>query len=254
MLRNLYADARKTLYCKGFHIGLALLAAYLIINGIYNLILCKIFGGYIIAEELIFSFNGVAIFWITASTLIISDRDFADGCIRNKLISGVTRTDTFISAVFGGMLQGVIYSLVAFVGSYLISLVLSKGFFDYTAPETAGFFLVTVMTCIAIGAFSTTLVMVFGGSKIVYVVGLTLAFGMSLLTEDVLDKLYPGTGYCKLTGAKLAIYSFIDKFVPYSYLAAMPHHSFRYYLTGCAGLTIISIVTGLIIFGKKEIK
>ena len=254
MLRNLYADTRKTLYSRGFHIGTILVIAFNIVYAIYELILCKIFGGYITTEELSFAFNGIAIFAVTASTLIIADKDYADGCIRNKLISGVARSETFVSAVFGGMLQGAVYTLVAFLSSNIIALFASSGYLEYTVSEIGTCWLITLMTCIAIGAFSTTLVMVFGGSKIAYVVGLTIAFGMKLLVTVVQDKLYPSNGLCKLKGTKLLIYRCVDSYVPYSYLSAFPHQKFVNYFVGCFGLSALSIVIGLIIFAKKEIK
>ena len=135
MLRNLYADTRKTLYSRGFHIGTILVIAFNIVYMLYELVLCMIFGGYITTEELSFAFNGVAIFAVTASTLIIADKDYADGCIRNKLISGVSRSEAFVSAVFGGMLQGAVYTLVAFISSNIIALFASSGYLEYTVSE-----------------------------------------------------------------------------------------------------------------------
>jgi hypothetical protein len=166
----------------------------------------------------------------------------------------VKRTDAFLSAVCGGMLQGALYTVFACLMSLPLVKVCTTGFVDYSIPEVADYWLIIIMTCMAIGAFSTSLVMIFGGSKIAYVIGLIIAFVMRVLSAQILDKLYPEKGFCTLTGTKLAVYSFIDKYVPYSYLTVRPHYNMSCYVIGCSGMIIISVIIGLLVFNKKELK
>jgi hypothetical protein len=254
MFRNLYADTRNIILCRAFRIALGVIAVY----QIFHFIIFKALYVFFLktamdADTVAFTFPSIAAFLVTAATLFISDREFSNGCIRNKMISGVKRTDAFLSAVFGGMLQGAIYSFFAFCISTIMSLAFTAGFMDYSIPEFANYWLVTTMACMAIGAFSTSMVMSFGGSKLSYVIGLLLAFVLKVTDTFVLDKLYPEKGYCQLTGTKLMVYRFIDRFIPYSYLMERPHYDFASYVIGCGGLVIISTVVGLIIFNNKEL-
>ncbi len=255
MFRNLYADTRSILLSRAFRIALWAIVIY---QGFY-LIFMKCLYAFIVgtaldADDISFVFTGIAAFIVTAATLFITDREFSNGCIRNKLISGVRRSDVFLSSVCGGMLQGAIYTIFAFLISAIFTMLFTAGFIDYSVPEVADYWLVTTMTSMAIGAFSTALVLMLGGNKLCYVIGLLLAFVMKVWDSFILDKLYPEKGSCTLIGAKLAVYRFVDKYIPYSYLMTRPHYDFGSYIIGCFAMVILSVVIGLIVFNKKELK
>nr|WP_297708930.1 hypothetical protein [uncultured Butyrivibrio sp.] len=255
MFRNLYADIRSILLSRAFHLALIIIAAYQVLYFAFIKVIYLFVGvSEIDADDIAFVFVSVAAFLVTAATLFITDREFSSGCIRNKLISGVKRRDAFLSAVCGGMLQGALYTAFACLISIPFIGLFSVGFINFSIQEVADYWLIVVMTCMAIGAFSTALVMILGGSKLSYVIGLLIAFVMKVWDTVILDKLYPEKGFCKLTGAKLAVYSFVDKYIPYSYLMIRPHYEMRFYVTGCAAMIVISVVIGLIVFSKRELK
>ena len=254
MFRNLYADIRSILLSRVF--GLAML--FILVGQIFNLVVIKVFY-YVIeanvqAESISFVYSSPAAFLVTAATLFITDREFSNGCIRNKIISGVKRTDAFLSAVCGGVLQAVIYTMFACVVSLILSKFFTLGFLINSTSEIADRWLITTMACVAIGVFSTSIVMMFGGSKASYVVGLFLAFVMKVWDTRILDKLYPQEGHCTLKGAELVIDRFIDRYIPYSYLVEGPHYDMGSYIIGCSAMIIVSIVIGLIVFNKRDLK
>ena len=254
MFRILYSDLRKILKSAALKIGIAAIAGYLFVN----VLTIKIVGLYmhigIYTDDFISCFPEIAIFLITASTLLITVGDFSDGCMRNKIISGISRTDIAMSALIGGMFQGFLYSFAACIFTFLLGAIFGKGLNNYTVGEYADFWIINTMTCMAIGAFSTILIIILGGKKISYVIGLAFAFVMKVFTMDVLDKLFPESGHCSLSGAKLAIYSFFEKYVPYIYQSVRPHYSYLTYFIGCGGLVLISVILGIIVFNKKEIQ
>lgn len=255
MFRNLYADTRKIFYSRGFYVGIIAILVYQIFSSLIIWALTVfLIEGQLSSDEIAFSYPQIAAFVVTVSTLLVIQGDFEDGCIRNKLISGVRRTDAFLSAIISGMLQGVLLSFVAFISSMMILPILSEGFMNYTVSEIADYWLIITLSCMAIGAFSTTLIMIFGGSKLSYVAGLAIAFVLKTLDAHVLDKLYPEKGNCMLTGAKLELYKFIDRFIPYSYFSIEPHWDSISYLAGCTGLILLSVITGLLVFNQKEIR
>lgn len=255
MFRNLYADTRKIFFSRGFYLAVFIIIFYQLIASLFDWGLTVfLVGGQVSSDELAFMFRSIAAFVVTISTLLVTQRDFEDGCIRNNLISGVKRSDAFLSAIICGMLQGVLLSFIAFISSMIVLPILSKGFMNYSIPEVADYWFMITLACMSIGAFSTALVMMMGGSKISYVIGLAIAFLLNILDTNVLDKLYPDKGNCMLTGAKLELYKFIDRFIPYSYLSAEPHWDSTSYIVGSTGLILISVVVGILVFNKKEIR
>ena len=255
MLRNLYADTRSILINRSFRIGLAAVVAYQVLFFlIIWLIQTVLLKEALRAEDIGFSFSMVAAFLVTGSALYISGNEFSYGCIRNKVISGVGRTDIFLSAVCGGIFQGVMYSMLACVSSVAATSLFTGGYMSYSIPEIAEYWIVITMTCASIGAFSTALVITFGGGKISYGIGFSLVFLMNIISARIVDKLYPNDGLCGLTGTKLTAYTFFDRFVPYSYFTATPHYDMGSYAVGCAGLVLISTAIGLIVFKNKELR
>ncbi len=253
MLRILYSDIRKTMLSRFFQICLVTNVSCHVLLVILLKLISKIFLHTDIAsDDVAFSFASMAIFLVTASTLN-SVSEFSDGTMRNKLISGAKRSQVFFSGMITGMYQGFVHAAAAFAAAMLTGLIFTTGFEGYTVPEVADFWLLIAASCMAIGGFSTALIMAFGGMKISYVVGLSIAFGMKIFTLYVQDKLYPEAGNCRLTGMKLAVFRFADRYVPYSYLAMRPHWDSVSYIIGCVGLILISAVIGVGLFQRKEL-
>ena len=105
-----------------------------------------------------------------------------------------------------------------------------------------------------IAMFSTSLIMIMGGKNISYVIGLGIAFVFRIIDMEVLDKLYPDYGICQLTGTKLKLYTFYDKYVPYAHCSGTPRWEMSSCVIGSVALIVISLIIGMIAFEKKEIK
>ncbi len=254
MFRILYSDIRKIFTHWGFKVCLLVNVIY----HLFNVIVLKLvshfaFGAGIDADSVAFTYAGMAAFLVTASTLLTTTSEYTDGCLRNKIISGVKRYEIILSAVIGGMLQGVVHSLVAAFTATVTDAIFTTGFDYYTVSEVADYWLVITIACMAIGAFSTALIMVLGGGRSAYVVGLTVVITLRVLSMRILDKLFPTSGDVVITGKTLSIYRFVDRFVPYLHLATRPHYGFESYLIGGFGLIFISTVISILIFNRKEI-
>ncbi|MCR5339488.1 MAG: ABC transporter permease [Lachnospiraceae bacterium] len=253
MLRILYSDIRKTILSQAFQGCMVANASYQLLTVIVMKVITEVFFHMnMAADDVAFCFATIAIFLVTASTLITVS-EFADGTMRNKLISGAKRSEVFFSGLFTGMLQGFLLAASAFLLSTVCSLLLTTGFEGFTVSEMADFWIVITISCMAIGAFSTALIFCFGGAKISYVIGLAIAFGMKVFSMYLQDQLYPESGKCLLKGAKLVSFRFIDRFVPYSYLSMRPHWDFGSYFAGTIGLVAISAVIGAAVFQRKEL-
>lgn len=254
MFRILYSDIRKMLTHKGFRICLLVNVFYHIFT-VITLMLVDHFaiGMGLSADGVAFEYASLAGMLVTASTLLTTTCEFSDGCMRNKLISGVRRYEIVLSSVITGMLQGIIHSMAACLTSTITNAVFTTGFDAYTVPEVADYWLMITLACMAIGAFSTVLILILGGGKAAYIVGLAVAVTFKIMSLRILDKLFPTSGHISITGNKLAAYRFMDMFVPYVNLSARPHYEFWCYLVGSFGLIIISTVIGILVFNKKEI-
>ena len=254
MFRILYSDIRKIFTHWGFKVCLLVNVGY----HLFTVLVLKLVSVFMLKQDIdadgvAFSYASMAAFLITASTLLTTTSEYTDGCLRNKLISGVKRYEIILSDVIGGMLQGVVHSMVAMITATVTDAIFTTGFDYYTVSEVADYWLVITLSCMAIGVFSTVLIMVLGGGRSSYVVGLTVVITLRILSLRILDKLFPTAGDVTITGKTLAIYSFTDRFVPYLHLVARPHYGAESYLIGSFGLILISTVIGIILFNRKEI-
>ena len=256
MLRIFYADLRNALHNKGFRI--ACFTPLFYSGGITILlwVILKVFlkDGGLTAEDVLDNYNGLAAFLITAATMMVFSGDFSNGIIRNKLISGAKRKDVAMSCILCGALMGVLLCAVYVVVSVLFVTIFTEGLQMLTIAEAADSCLVFTLASMSVGAFSAMLVLVSGGSKISYAIGLVIAFVFKLLNLEVCEKLYPEKGLCALQGAKLMLYRGFDRFVPYSHFSLYTRWQFADYLIGSVVLIVLSLVIGILLFQKKEIK
>ncbi|MCR4648064.1 MAG: hypothetical protein K5776_03210 [Lachnospiraceae bacterium] len=254
MLRILYSDLRRTLVNRLFIGCLSTNIAYQVGTAVLlKMIMWFAFKDNITGEDISFVYSSIGIFLVTVSTLIIVS-DFSEGTMRNKLISGAKRSDVFISTIFTSSFMGMAQAATAFVTESILRFFLGGELISYTIPELADFWIILTLASVSVAVFSTSMIMMIGGKKIAYFVGLLIAFAFKIISMEVTDKLYPDSGNVTLTGFKLAIYTFYDRFVPYAYFSIRPHWDTGSYILGCVGLMAISTIIGLLVFNKKELQ
>lgn len=255
MLRTFYSDFRNYLKSTGFKIGVIVIFGYVTFFSAVMALLYRIALHDIVpAEDVLCSYCDMAAFLITGSTLLMFATDYSNGTIRNKILSGAKRSEIYLSAIFTGILISLIYSAIAIVFELGFALVLSNGLAILTVSEEAGICLQYMISSMAIGAFSTMLVMVLGGLRISYFAGLVFAFVCNIISSEVADKLYPQEGPVMITGARLFLYTAYDRFMPYAHFQQFQRWPFSSYVIGSAVMIAISILVGLIIFERKEIR
>ncbi|MBQ1371583.1 MAG: hypothetical protein IIY70_01505, partial [Oscillospiraceae bacterium] len=194
------------------------------------------------------------IYLITVSAVNISSYVFSCGFIKNKILSGASRTGILLSAVCGGIFQGVMLSLLSFLSSVAVAFLFADGNLSYSVPEIAKNWIVITMASGTVAAFCTALVIMLGGSELSNFIDFALLFLVQIASPRVVAQLYPADGLCSLTGTKLAVYTFLDKFFPYFYFTATPHYPMGTYVLGCGGLILISAAIGLLVFNKRDLK
>ena len=253
MLKLLYTDLRNILYSMGIKLCILASLVYLVGTVVVSEIILHFFDAQMYADQIVTVYPSISIFVVTAATLLIYIREYSDGIIRNKMCSGAKRTNIFLSAVISSAFIAFMMSAINQIVSTITALVLTEGFYNMTASEIAFSFLDNIIASVAIAVFTTTLIMIMGGKNVSYVIGLGIAFVFKLISMEVLDKLYPDKGLCQLTGFKLSLYTFYDRFIPYAHSDGNPRWGLGSTLAGSLGTIIIAMVIGLIVFNKKEI-
>lgn len=256
MLRIFYADLRSMIRNKGFLSCIGGMVMYVAGFTVLLTIILKGFmgGGMLVAEEIMGTYSDVAVLFIAATVLMAFNIDYSDGIIRNKMICGVKRSGIAVSVVSCGCIAGVALCITSVVSSCIMSLFFSTGLSTLTVTEAVDSILVLTLASMAVGAFSTFLMVLFGGTKGTYVSGLLIAFIFKLIGMEVAEKLYPEQGECLLTGTKLMLYRFYDRFVPYAHFSFYRRWAFTDYLIGSIACIIISYVLSVLVMNKKEIK
>lgn len=256
MLRVLYSDMRASLLNKGIRILALVFATYLIGYVIIMSILLHVIAGNVRlnADDVLTVYNETSIFVITAATLIIYVNEFMNGTIRNKLCSGSKRSEIFLAAIINSAFMATLLAIMCQTLELILSLIFTNGLYGLTLADAAYSFSETTISGIAIAIFSTSLIMMMGGTNASYVVGLGIALAFKVFGLSVQQKLYPEKGLVSIKGAKLAIYTFYDRFVPYAHCSGTPRWTVTDVSLGCAVLILLSIITGLIVFNKKELK
>jgi len=254
MLKILYSDMRNLIMSRVFRFGILAVAFYNLFTAVVFKIIFRYMGGELYGDNILGTFASYAPFVVAALVLFVFMGNFTDGIIRNKFISGASRRDIICSALLTGGMGGVLITAIAEISAFILTLFFTPGFYGLTASDIADYCLVMMIASCALGIFMTMILMVLGGTKTAYVAGLAVTFIFKLMTAEVADKLYPESGVSLLTGVRLAMYRFYDRYVVFSYFSEMLRHDFKDYVIGALGLMIISFIAGTVLFEIKEIK
>ena len=204
------------------------------------------------ADSLFMVFEGRYSFLIpTVFVALFTGHELVIGCIRNKIISGNSRYSCFLSSAVCMVPAVIVMQLVAFVTSQILGVALGTGFTDMS--YTLKFAAVCVCADIVITVLAVALSYLFSNSNGAYVAGPLLSVIMIFLCSDVVSKLYPQDGIIRISGAKLAVYQFIDRYVPFSYPGTAVMKEPRYYIIGIAATLVIALIIGGV-FTRKDMK
>ncbi len=204
------------------------------------------------------SFYGVA---LAALISVVVGEDFSDGIIKNKIISGKTRSAVYFS--------NVIVSWTACVAVYLLTLATSwiigvKWFeINVTTREIIHFVVLGVFTCLVYGSIYCMITMLSGNKIIATTVCMGLAFFMLFLclhSNSVLVQQEYVDGMINrhyVTGVKRVIYEVLHDVNPFGQAAQLTEmkciNPARFVIVDFIWLIITSLL-GRMFFNKKDIK
>ena len=174
------------------------------------------------------------------------------GCLRNKLIAGNSRVSCFMSSSFCSVVAALVTQLSVYLSSEVLGAIFGEGL-TFNA-ELGRYTLLRVLASVVLSVFFVALTFIFACNTGAYVAGGALSGAMVIFGLEILTKLYPDDGIIKITGTRLAVYSFIDKYVPFSYFSAPVLRDIKTYAMGLVGTLIIALVLGTIVSSRKELK
>ena len=180
-------------------------------------------------------------------------KEFSEGSVRNKISSGTKRSDILLSSVITMVIATVIIQVVSLI-SILISGNLMMAGFVAAFQEILLINIYYIIAAAAIAVFDTVLMFVLAGNNISLFAGTIIAVVMKFISMMILDDLYPESGETLITGTRLAVFSFIDKYIPYMHLLGFPRFQWSAYVIGGSVLAVTSILVGMLIFEKKDLK
>lgn len=200
------------------------------------------------------TYSTSAAVYVAIMVTVFLHAEVSEGILRNKIISGKKRSVIFgsycaVVAVYAVVLQ--VLSVVSVAGS----MFLCRAVFEI--PSWTDVIFMTVLNAAAgacVSVFSCALYCIFCAGKAAMVLPALVVVCTKLGLMYVLYKLYPETGICTLTGVRLAVFTFLDRYVPFSYFLAMPHWDIASYAIGCGGMLILSLGIGIIVFDRIDIR
>ena len=249
------ADLRRLFKSKAFY-GICLLApAVLVLLECLSYVFMKLLG----FESTVYADTILPAIEMRYGALIpalfvgcFAGHETVTGCIRNKIISGNSKISCFISSSVTSAVASVIAQASIYFSSEIFGVILGEGLtFDH---ELLSYTFIRLGASIVLAVFFVALTYFFACNNGAYIAGGALSGAMVIFGLEILTKLYPEDGVIKITGAKLAVYSFIDKYVPFSYFSAPVLREPEIYITGLAGTLILAVSAGVIVYKRKELK
>jgi len=177
-----------------------------------------------------------------------------EGILRNKIVSGKKRTEILLSYSFTMVVYAVILQVAAELSTLVSMAALGAKFILPSWTIVFEMIGIHAAAGVAIAIFFTVLYCVFCTTRAAMILPALVAVCSRIGLIYVLDKLYPESGVCTLTGAKLAVFTFIDRFIPFSYLVTVPHWDLKNYALGCGSMIALSLLIGIPVFKRIDVK
>lgn len=208
---------------------------------------------YVLELSVFEAYSTYATFVIAFGVTKFFHSEFQDGVLRNKLVSGQRRKEVFLSSCFVSSVFAVITQIVSILTIFVFAWMTGISMSEIVFGEVMEYTFVMVLAGIAVSVFYTAIYMCYGNSRIVIAVPMGISIFVRIMLMYIMDKLYPQTGVCKLTGTRLFVYQMIDKYSPYAYFFDNIRWNLGTYVIGSGLLTVASLIIGLIIFQKKDL-
>ena len=196
---------------------------------------------------------GTAGIAIAVFVTLFLNSEFAEGSVRNKLSTGARRAEIFLSSAVVSAFTAMCFQVLGFASIYMCGYIFGKGFM-LPFMEILQINVVYLLAAVSVAVFDTMLMYVFKGEQITYFLGTVIAVVMKFASAMVFEKLYPEEGVTALTGKKLEIYTFFDKYCHFAHLTGFPRFDWSAYIISAVVVIAVSIAAGIVVFERVDLK
>lgn len=255
MLNTLRVDFKRYVMSKMFMIFAVIVA---IVEPLASAVLINAVGK-AIKREIYVTINDFAGYASLASIILavtitmFLHAEAGEGIIRNKLISGKKRYQVILSYCIVNSVMSVALQVVNVITVAVVAFGTGAGF-ENSVEEIMGFIAIAILAEIAVSILYTVAYLCFCTQRVAIAVPGAIAIFMKLASVVILDALYPGSGVPKVTGMTLKIYEGIDRYVPFFHLTPPVRFDSASYVIGNIAVIVVSLLIGIFVFSRKDLK
>ncbi len=255
MSKVLYSDWMRLYKNKIMLIGLPVgIILFAFINMLTSRLMCELLDkGKIIADMNMIIYPNQAALILAVIVSAFFSVDFVEGTIRNKLVVGEKRSYLLLSSCIISSCIAIFLQAIYSGISYILGNLLLSGF----STDPKDLFISSVVFAAAgvtLSVMFTVVIYILGNTKAALIINPSLAVVFSASAQIILSKLYPDNGVCTLSGFRLQLYTFVDRYVPFFHLTGFPRWDVMSYVYGNIITIAVSLFLGLWLFGREEIK
>lgn len=255
MLNALRVDVRRYFITKGFMI-LALIIAVaeplFLVAVMYGLSNVFEMPMEITAND-IAAYSSMAAIYLAVFVTMFLYAEAGEGIIRNKLISGKKRIHVILSYCIVNSALAVIMQLISVLVVVATGTAL-KASFQLGVEEIIRQTVVCALAGMALSILYSVVFLCFCTTKAAIAIPAGIAVVMKVFLTFVMDALYTDSGVPKVTGRTLEIYKGIDRFLPFAHLTGGLRWDNGSYIIGNSVVIIVSLIVGILVFSKKDLK
>lgn len=255
MLNALRVDIRRYLMTKSLLFSLLFLTVVCPIAG--EILLSGISGAMGVALPVTMNdytvFSNTDPIYLALLVSVFLYAEAGEGIIRNKIISGKRRHEILLSYCIVNAFPAIILRIVTMISTTLAGLFSSAGLQVRTA-DLIRYAWVSTLAEIAVSVLYTVLFLCFCTSKAAVTLPACTAIAMKLAMTLIADALYPDSGIPKVSGTTLKVYEAFDRYSAFSHLTGGLRWDNLSYLTGNVALIAVSLLAGILVFSRKDLK
>lgn len=180
--------------------------------------------------------------------------EISEGSLRNKIIAGKNRKKVLLSYCTVFSIISTVMIILSIITTALCSMIVKASFDIGTINEFITMIVIQIFANIAITVFLTVVFCVFSTNKASIVLPTLITAISKVFTLYIFEKLYPESGIPAVTGIKLEILNFFDKYVPFTYLLSEPHSGLTTSSISCLLFIVISFIIGCFVFERIDLK
>lgn len=199
------------------------------------------------------AYSSMASIYLAVLVTMFLYTEAGEGIIRNKMISGKKRYEILFSYCMVNSVLAVFLQIVSVLMVALVGFVVGASF-QNSAMEVIRFTGVNLLAGVAISVLYTVVYLCFCTVKVAIAIPAGIAVVVKIVMVFIMDALYTDSGIPKVSGMTLTVYEGFDRYCPFFHMTGELRWDNGSYLIGNTVLIVVSMIVGILVFGRKDIK